>query len=84
MLTFLCLASKRGFQIDSYEDEAVGVMAKNEKGVPWISSVMLHPKIAYSGDKMPTPRTKSSCTIWRTSNVTSPIRSKPKSLVGRR
>jgi organic hydroperoxide reductase OsmC/OhrA len=55
MLTFVWLASKRGFQIDSYEDEAVGVMDKNEKGVPWVSSVVLHPKIAYSGDKMPTP-----------------------------
>jgi organic hydroperoxide reductase OsmC/OhrA len=54
MLTFLFLAAKRGFQIDSYEDEAVGVMAKNEKGVPWISSVTLNPKVAYSGDKLPT------------------------------
>src|ERR1044071_9453284 len=34
MLTFVWLASKRGFQIDSYEDEAVGTMTKNEKGVP--------------------------------------------------
>src|SRR6266516_6368141 len=32
MLTFLYLASKQGFQVDSYEDEAVGVTAKNEKG----------------------------------------------------
>ena len=55
MLTFLFLAAKRGFQIDSYEDEAVGVMAKNEKGVPWISSVTLNPKVAYSGDKLPAP-----------------------------
>ena len=54
MLTFLFLAAKRGFQIDSYEDEAVGVMAKNEKGVPWISLVTLNPKIAYGGDKLPT------------------------------
>jgi len=55
MLTFLYLAARQGFQIDSYEDEAVGVMAKNEKGVPWISMVTLNPKIIYSGDKMPTP-----------------------------
>jgi len=55
MLTFLFLAAKRGFQIDSYEDEAVGLMTKNEKGVPWISSVTLNPKIAYSGDKLPSP-----------------------------
>jgi organic hydroperoxide reductase OsmC/OhrA len=45
MLTFLYLASRQGFQVDSYEDEAVGVMTKNEKGVPWVSSVELRPKI---------------------------------------
>lgn len=53
MLTFLFLASRQGFQIDSYEDEAVGSMAKNEKGVPWISLVTLNPKIIFSGDKLP-------------------------------
>jgi organic hydroperoxide reductase OsmC/OhrA len=55
MLTFLFLASKQGFQIDSYEDEAVGVMAKNENGVPWVSLVTLKPKIIYSGEKLPSP-----------------------------
>ena len=54
MLTFLWLASKQGFQIDSYEDEAVGAMTKNEKGVSWVGSVTLRPKIVYSGDKTPT------------------------------
>lgn len=54
MLTFLYYASKAGFQLDSYEDEAVGVTSKNEKGVPWVSAVTLHPKIAYSGEKLPT------------------------------
>ena len=55
MLTFVWLASKRGFQIDSYDDEAIGVMTKNEEGVPWMSSVALKPKIVFSGDKMPAP-----------------------------
>ncbi len=55
MLTFLFLASKQGFQVDSYRDEAVGHMSKNEKGVPWVSSITLHPHIEYSGDKRPTP-----------------------------
>jgi len=55
MLTFLYLASKAGFQVDSYHDEAVGRMTKNEKGVPWVSSVALHPQIVYSGEKRPTP-----------------------------
>jgi len=55
VLTFLYLAAKRGFEVDSYEDEAVGILSKNEKGVPWISRVTLHPKIIYSGDKQPSP-----------------------------
>ena len=55
MLTFLYLASRQGFQVDSYEDEAVGAMTKNEKGVPWISAITLRPKIAYGGAKLPTP-----------------------------
>ncbi|HUE37474.1 MAG TPA: OsmC family protein, partial [Candidatus Acidoferrum sp.] len=32
MLTFLFLAQKQGFQIDSYADEAIGVVTKNESG----------------------------------------------------
>jgi organic hydroperoxide reductase OsmC/OhrA len=54
MLTYLFLASRRGFQVDSYRDEATGVLAKNERGVPWVSSVALHPKIVYSGERLPT------------------------------
>jgi organic hydroperoxide reductase OsmC/OhrA len=54
MLTFLYLASRQGFQVDSYFDDAVGVMTKNEKGVPWMSSVTLHPRITYSGARLPT------------------------------
>jgi organic hydroperoxide reductase OsmC/OhrA len=46
--------------VDSYQDEAVGVMTKNEKGVPWVSSVVLHPRIVYSGAKLPTPKDEES------------------------
>ena len=53
-LTFLYLAYRQGFQVDSYSDEAVGVITQNETGVPWVSSIALHPQIAYSGDKLPT------------------------------
>jgi len=55
MLTFLYLASRQGFQIDRYDDTAVGLVTKNEKGVPWVSSVTLNPKIVYSGGKLPAP-----------------------------
>jgi len=49
MLTFLHLASKRGFAVTSYDDEAVGVMTKNERGAWWVSLVTLRPEIAYQG-----------------------------------
>jgi organic hydroperoxide reductase OsmC/OhrA len=55
MLTYLFLASRKGFQVDSYQDEAVGTMANNDRGVPWVSVVKLRPKIAYSGEKRPAP-----------------------------
>jgi organic hydroperoxide reductase OsmC/OhrA len=54
MLTFLFLAYKAGFQIDSYEDDAVGVMTPNEQGRRWVSAITLRPKIGYSGSKRPT------------------------------
>jgi organic hydroperoxide reductase OsmC/OhrA len=53
MLTFLYLAQQRGFDIASYEDEAVGVMTKNEQRVSWISSVVLSPRIEYRGERRP-------------------------------
>jgi organic hydroperoxide reductase OsmC/OhrA len=53
MLTYLYVASRRGFEIASYEDEAVGVMTKNEKGVDWIGSVVLSPHIVYAGETRP-------------------------------
>jgi organic hydroperoxide reductase OsmC/OhrA len=55
MLTYLYLACQQGFQVDSYHDEAVGVMTKNERGVPWVSLITLRPRIIYSGNKLPTP-----------------------------
>jgi organic hydroperoxide reductase OsmC/OhrA len=54
MLTFLYLAGRQGFQVDSYDDAAVGLMTKNDRGVPWVSTVTLSPRIAYGGAKRPT------------------------------
>lgn len=55
MLTFLHLASQQGFLVDSYHDEAIGMMSLNERGVPWVGLIRLRPQITYSGDKRPTP-----------------------------
>jgi len=54
MLTFLYLASKAGFVVTSYMDEARGLLTKNERGIPWVSEVVLSPRHGFSGDKLPT------------------------------
>jgi organic hydroperoxide reductase OsmC/OhrA len=53
MLTYVFLAGRQGFQVDSYDDEAVGTVSKNEKGLSWVSAVTLRPKVTYSGEKLP-------------------------------
>jgi organic hydroperoxide reductase OsmC/OhrA len=53
MLTFLYIASRAGFQVNAYHDEAIGHVTKNEKRNPWVSLVELHLRIEY-GDKKPT------------------------------
>jgi len=54
MLTFLYLAAKKKFLIESYRDEAVGIMEKNEMGRLAITRVTLRPEIKFGGDVMPT------------------------------
>jgi organic hydroperoxide reductase OsmC/OhrA len=53
MLTLLYLAQKQGFVVDSYDDEAVGIMTKNERGKLFVSQVRLRPRIVFSGAKRP-------------------------------
>jgi organic hydroperoxide reductase OsmC/OhrA len=48
MLTFLAIAAKRKLSLDSYSDDAVGVMEKNEAGRLAITRVTLRPKIVWS------------------------------------
>ena len=55
MLFFLSIAAKRKYIVDSYVDEAIGTMGKNEQGKMAFKEVVLRPKIVFSGDKQPTP-----------------------------
>ncbi len=50
MLTFLAICARKRIPVDAYEDEAVGVMTKNEKGRLYVSRCTLRPKITWSGD----------------------------------
>jgi organic hydroperoxide reductase OsmC/OhrA len=53
MLWFLSLAAKEKFRVDRYEDEAEGVMEKNAEGKMAVTRVTLHPRVAFSGEKLP-------------------------------
>jgi organic hydroperoxide reductase OsmC/OhrA len=53
MLFFLDFASRAGFTIDLYVDDAVGTMGKDEEGMEFVEAVELHPEITFSGDKRP-------------------------------
>jgi len=56
MLSFLYLSSQAGFEVTSYEDQAVGRMTKNERGIPWVSQVELSPKVVFGGERTPSSR----------------------------
>jgi organic hydroperoxide reductase OsmC/OhrA len=53
MLLFLSIAAKRRFVVDTYIDNAVGIMEQDENGRFLISKVVLRPEIVFSGDKQP-------------------------------
>jgi organic hydroperoxide reductase OsmC/OhrA len=53
MLTFLFLAAKQGFVVESYLDNAFGVMDKNAQGRLAITRITLRPEIEFGPDKPP-------------------------------
>jgi organic hydroperoxide reductase OsmC/OhrA len=53
MLSFLWVAANKGFNIDSYVDDAVGEMTETN-GKQWISKITLDPQIEWSGETRPT------------------------------
>ncbi len=54
MLTFLHIAARRGYRVDSYRDAAVGVMSKDASGNLAITRVTLRPETVIGGDRRPT------------------------------
>jgi organic hydroperoxide reductase OsmC/OhrA len=53
MLTFLAIAARKRFVVDTYVDEASGVMEKNAAGKFWVSRVTLRPRASFSGTRQP-------------------------------
>jgi organic hydroperoxide reductase OsmC/OhrA len=57
MLTFLALACKAKFTVESYVDDAVGTLAKDDRGRQAITKVVLSPQIEFGADGAPDAET---------------------------
>ena len=53
MLWFLSLAAQRKFLVESYRDEAVGIMAKDADGRLALTQVTLRPRTVFGGERRP-------------------------------
>jgi len=90
MLWFLSTAARRGFVVDRYRDEAVGVMAKDSSGKLAMTRVTLHPEVHFGGDRRPTAdevlamhhESHEQCFIAR--SVKTDVRCEPVGMTGQR
>ena len=48
MLTLLALCARKRLTVESYEDDATGIMEKNSNGKLWVSRVTLRPRITFA------------------------------------
>lgn len=53
LLFFLAFAAKAGYRIEHYEDQAFGVLGKNERGKTYMERITLRPAVTFSGEKKP-------------------------------
>jgi organic hydroperoxide reductase OsmC/OhrA len=60
MLTFLAIASKKGYVVDKYMDGATGVLGRNTSGKSAVIRVELRPDVVFSGPSIPSPEEFSS------------------------
>ncbi len=53
MLFFLSIAAGSSYIIETYEDNAEGIMSKNERGQMVMEEINLNPRIIFSGPNIP-------------------------------
>ena len=53
LLFFLYFAARKGFVLDTYVDEAAGVVGRNTEGKLAVTKVTLRPVTVFSGDDQP-------------------------------
>jgi organic hydroperoxide reductase OsmC/OhrA len=84
MLTFLAIAARRRLVVESYHDEAVGHLEKNEHGRLAITRATLRPRVVFGGEKQPSAdeiahlhhRAHEQCFI--ANSVTTDVRVEPR------
>lgn len=60
MLTLLAIASRKGLTVESYDDDAVGFMSKNEQGRLAVTRVELRPRINFFAEHSVSPEALES------------------------
>mgnify|MGYP003458884213 FL=1 len=53
MLTLLAIAAKKGWTVESYDDDAEGTLGKNDAGKLSLTRVTLRPRIIFAEGKTP-------------------------------
>jgi organic hydroperoxide reductase OsmC/OhrA len=53
MLTFLAIAARKRFVVDSYSDSALGYLEKNENGKLAITRIVLRPEVSFAAESGP-------------------------------
>jgi organic hydroperoxide reductase OsmC/OhrA len=53
MLTFLAIAALKRLVVDSYEDDPVAELGKNDQGKTMVSRLVLRPKVSFGGERSP-------------------------------
>ena len=48
LLTFLAICARKRLVVDSYEDDAFGIMTKRADGKLWVSHVTLRPRVRFA------------------------------------
>jgi len=56
MLWFLDYAARAGWVVDSYRDEAIGIIARNAEGQQAMTRVTLRPAVRFAPERSPTPQ----------------------------
>jgi organic hydroperoxide reductase OsmC/OhrA len=83
MLFFLSFAATAGWRVDEYTDDAIGTMGRNAAGKTAVLSVVLRPRVSFSGERLPSRaelqqlhhRAHEECFI--ANSVTSEVRVEP-------